>query len=57
MKKLFIMMLLAVSATASAANNTDNDTLTILKPKKVGDATVTVSCGDLSYDITVHVVE
>jgi hypothetical protein len=29
----------------------------ILKPKKVGDATVTVSCGDLSYDITVHVVE
>ena len=35
MKKLFIMMLLAVSATASAANNADNDTLTILKPKKV----------------------
>ena len=35
MKKLFILLLLAISATASAANNADNDTLTILKPKKV----------------------
>lgn len=35
MKKLFFMMLLAISATANAANNADNDTLTILKPKKV----------------------
>ena len=35
MKKLFMMMLLAVSATASAVNNADNDTLTILKPQKV----------------------
>lgn len=35
MKKLFFIMLLAVSATANAANNADNDTLTILKPKKV----------------------
>ena len=29
----------------------------IIRPKKVGDATVTVSCGDFSYDVTVHVVE
>lgn len=29
----------------------------IINPKKVGDATVTVSCNDFSYDITVHVVE
>ena len=35
MKKLFIMMLLAVSATASATEVADNDTLTILKPQKV----------------------
>ena len=35
MKKLFFMMLLAISATANAANNADNDTLTILKPQKV----------------------
>ena len=35
MKKLFIMMLLAVSATANATKVADNDTLTILKPQKV----------------------
>ncbi len=35
MKKLFIMVLLAVSATASATEVADNDTLTILKPQKV----------------------
>ena len=32
MKKLFILLLLAISATANAA---ENDTLTILKPRKV----------------------
>jgi hypothetical protein len=32
MKKLFILLLMAISATANAA---ENDTLTILKPKKV----------------------
>jgi len=35
MKKLFILLLLAVSATANAARVADNDTLTILKPQKV----------------------
>ena len=35
MKKLFILLLLAVSVTANAAIAADNDTLTILKPKKV----------------------
>ena len=35
MKKLFILLLLAISATANAAEVTENDTLTILKPKKV----------------------
>lgn len=35
MKKLFILLLLAVSATANAAEVADNDTLTILKPQKV----------------------
>ena len=35
MKKLFILMLMAVSATAVSATTADNDTLTILKPNKV----------------------
>ena len=35
MKKLFILFLLAVSATANATRVADNDTLTILKPQKV----------------------
>ena len=35
MKKLFILMLLAVSATANSANMTENDTLIIRKPQKV----------------------
>lgn len=35
MKKLFFIMLLAISATANAANNADNDTIIILKPQKV----------------------
>ena len=35
MKKLFILLLLAVSATANATRVADNDTLTILKPQKV----------------------
>ena len=35
MKKLFMLMLLAVSATSFAATTADNDTLTILKPNKV----------------------
>ena len=35
MKKLFILFLLAVSATVNATTVADNDTLTILKPQKV----------------------
>ena len=35
MKKLFILLLLAISATANAAEVAENDTLTILKPRKV----------------------
>ena len=35
MKKLFILLLLAISATANAVEVSENDTLTILKPKKV----------------------
>ena len=35
MKKLFILLLLAISATANAVEVLENDTLTILKPKKV----------------------
>ena len=35
MKKLFILMLMAVSASAVSATTADNDTLTILKPSKV----------------------
>ena len=35
MKKLFILLLMAISATANATTVADNDTLTILKPKKV----------------------
>ena len=35
MKKLFIPLLLAISATANAVEVLENDTLTILKPKKV----------------------
>lgn len=35
MKKLFILMLLAVSATANSANMTESDTLIIRKPQKV----------------------
>ena len=35
MKKLFILLLLAISATANAGEVSENDTLTILKPRKV----------------------
>ena len=35
MKKLFILLLLAISAIANAAEVAENDTLTILKPRKV----------------------
>ena len=35
MKKLFILLLLAISATANAVEVSENDTLTILKPRKV----------------------
>lgn len=35
MKKLFILLFLAISATANAVEVSENDTLTILKPKKV----------------------
>jgi len=35
MKKLFILLLMAISATANAAEVAENDTLTILKPRKV----------------------
>ena len=35
MKKLFILLLLAISATANAVEVLENDTLTILKPRKV----------------------
>lgn len=35
MKKLFILLLLVISATANAVEVSENDTLTILKPKKV----------------------
>ena len=35
MKKLFILLLMAISATANAVEVSENDTLTILKPKKV----------------------
>ena len=35
MKKLFILLLLAISATANAVEVSENDTLTILKPKKI----------------------
>ena len=43
MKKLFILLLLAVSATANAANTADNDTLTILKPKRYVSSQATLS--------------
>ena len=35
MKKLFILLLLAISATANAVEVSENDTLTILKPRKI----------------------
>jgi hypothetical protein len=35
MKKLFILLLMAISATVNAAEVAENDTLTILKPRKV----------------------
>ena len=35
MKKLFILLLVAISATANAVEVAENDTLTILKPRKV----------------------
>ena len=35
MKKLFLLLLMVVSATANAVEVSENDTLTILKPKKV----------------------
>ena len=49
MKKLFILLLLAISATANAVEVSENDTLTILKPKKVRIIT-----GDSIHKIKVY---